>query len=492
MSVKPPTGTGTVRLVVIGEGGAVDLQPCGGTHVEAHRRDRPGRRHQDREEGQAEPAHPRLVRLNGSERQDTGENAWPMRANGWSRPTGWPRTSTRRTSSSSMAPCTCRPPSATPRPSTWPSTSPARCSSTSTTSPTRPRRCRTCCRRPSKFASRMKKMGIGDGMHVVVYDSEGLYSAARVWWMFRVMGHEDVRGPQRRPQEMEGRGPSAGGRRAAPAHASATSPPRFNAELVRDVGDVKALIGSKAAQIVDARAAARFEGTRARAAPGPALRPHPGLAQRALRLAAQSRRHPEAAPPSCARSSPSAGVDPAKPVVASCGSGVTAGVIALASPCSAAPTPPSTTAPGPNGAAIRPADRDRARRSSWLSSRAERNALYPLGQQRSGSHRWSSLRSPQLRIRLHGMAASAVQRPQHLVEAGRGRSATAPGRRRSAARRSMMARPFSSSSRASPGLLDRLERADLVVADRQVALPAGMARDRAWPAPRRSPARGGS
>ena len=43
---------------------------------------------------------------------------------------------------------------------------------------------------PVKFASRMKKMGIGDGMHVVVYDSEGLYSAARVWWMFRAMGHE--------------------------------------------------------------------------------------------------------------------------------------------------------------------------------------------------------------------------------------------------------------------------------------------------------------
>src|SRR5450432_2267905 len=43
-----------------------------------------------------------------------------------------------------------------------------------------------------KFASRMKKMGVGDGMKIVVYDSEGLYSAARVWWMFRTMGHEDV------------------------------------------------------------------------------------------------------------------------------------------------------------------------------------------------------------------------------------------------------------------------------------------------------------
>ena len=43
-----------------------------------------------------------------------------------------------------------------------------------------------------KFASRVKKMGIGDGMGIVVYDTAGLYSAARVWWTFRVMGHADV------------------------------------------------------------------------------------------------------------------------------------------------------------------------------------------------------------------------------------------------------------------------------------------------------------
>jgi thiosulfate/3-mercaptopyruvate sulfurtransferase len=45
---------------------------------------------------------------------------------------------------------------------------------------------------PAKFASRMKKLGVGDGMRVIVYDTEGLYSAARGWWMFRTMGHNDV------------------------------------------------------------------------------------------------------------------------------------------------------------------------------------------------------------------------------------------------------------------------------------------------------------
>ena len=43
---------------------------------------------------------------------------------------------------------------------------------------------------PEKFASRMRKMGIGDGKQVIVYDSAGLYSAARAWWMFKVFGHE--------------------------------------------------------------------------------------------------------------------------------------------------------------------------------------------------------------------------------------------------------------------------------------------------------------
>ncbi|HEX7533040.1 MAG TPA: rhodanese-like domain-containing protein, partial [Methyloceanibacter sp.] len=45
---------------------------------------------------------------------------------------------------------------------------------------------------PEKFSSRMRSMGIGDGSRIVVYDKAGLYSAARVWWTFRVMGVEDV------------------------------------------------------------------------------------------------------------------------------------------------------------------------------------------------------------------------------------------------------------------------------------------------------------
>ena len=145
----------------------------------------------------------------------------------------------------------------------------------------------------TKFASRVKKMGIGDGMHVVAYDSEGLYSAARVWWMFRAMGHEQVQvlNGGLKKWKAEGRPLEDGEpRRRSERHFTAM----LNADLVRDVGDVKALIGSKAAQIVDARAAARFEGTVPEPRAGPALRPYPKLAQRAVCLAPQSRRHAEA------------------------------------------------------------------------------------------------------------------------------------------------------------------------------------------------------
>ncbi len=45
---------------------------------------------------------------------------------------------------------------------------------------------------PIKFASRVKKLGLGDGSRIVVYDTSGILPAARVWWEFRAMGHEDV------------------------------------------------------------------------------------------------------------------------------------------------------------------------------------------------------------------------------------------------------------------------------------------------------------
>jgi thiosulfate/3-mercaptopyruvate sulfurtransferase len=181
---------------------------------------------------------------------------------------------------------------------------------------------------PTKFASRMKKMGVGDGMRVVVYDSEGLYSAGRAWWMFRIMGHNDVAvlNGGLKKWKAEGR-PLEDGEppRRTERHFTA----RFHAELVRDAAEVRALIGDKLTQIVDARAAGRFEGRDADPRPGlrvghiPSSRNVPFATllnpDGTLKPAAELRALFE-----------KAGVDIGRPVVATCGSGVTAGVIALA------------------------------------------------------------------------------------------------------------------------------------------------------------------
>lgn len=180
----------------------------------------------------------------------------------------------------------------------------------------------------TKFASRMKSMGIGDGMKIVVYDSEGLYSAARVWWMFRVMGHDDVAvlNGGLKKWKAEGRPLEDG---IPPKRSERHFTARYHADLVRNVDDVKALIGQWGVQIVDARAAARFEGTapepraglRAGHIPGSRNVPFTTLLQPdgTLKPVAELKKIFDGAK-----------VDIDKPVVTSCGSGVTAGVVAFA------------------------------------------------------------------------------------------------------------------------------------------------------------------
>ncbi len=179
-----------------------------------------------------------------------------------------------------------------------------------------------------KFASRVKKMGIGDGVRVIAYDSVGLYSAARAWWMFRTMGHNDVAvlNGGLKKWKAEGR-PVEDGEppRRTPRHFS----PRFHGELVRDVTEMTALIGNPLTQIVDARSVGRFEGREAD--------PRPGLRTGHI---PSSRNVPYASlldPDGTLKAEPelravfaAAGVDIGRPVVATCGSGVTAGIVALA------------------------------------------------------------------------------------------------------------------------------------------------------------------
>lgn len=179
-----------------------------------------------------------------------------------------------------------------------------------------------------KFASRMKKMGIGDGMRIVVYDTVGLFSAARVWWTFRAMGHQDVAvlNGGLRKWKAEGR-PLEDGTPIRRSERHYT--PLLNAELIRDFDDMKALIGKSGAQIVDARPAGRFEGTDPEPRPGLRQGHIPG----ARNVPSQTILNPDGTLKSRSELDAifkSAGIDYSGPVVTTCGSGVTASMLSLA------------------------------------------------------------------------------------------------------------------------------------------------------------------
>ena len=181
---------------------------------------------------------------------------------------------------------------------------------------------------PEKFSSRMRSMGIGDGARVVIYDSRGLFSAARVWWTFRVMGVEDVSvlNGGLPKWKREGRPLESG----EPPHRTARHfTARRNLDLVRDVSDVKKIVKDKSAEIVDARAPERFAGT----APEPRQGLRSGHIPGARNVPFSRLLNKDGtlkSPNELERVFAEARVDLGKPIVASCGSGITASVVALA------------------------------------------------------------------------------------------------------------------------------------------------------------------
>lgn len=179
-----------------------------------------------------------------------------------------------------------------------------------------------------KFASRMKQAGVGDGTRIVVYDTSGIFSAARVWWTFRVMGHDDVvvlNGGF--PKWLaEGRAVDDG---APVQRTSRHYTPRLIAELVRDIDDMRGLLNKAGAQIADARPAGRFEGLEPEPRAGLRLGHIPGSCNipfaNVLNEDGTMKSDAE-----LAKVFANAGIDPHKPVITTCGSGVSAAVLALA------------------------------------------------------------------------------------------------------------------------------------------------------------------
>ena len=181
---------------------------------------------------------------------------------------------------------------------------------------------------PEKFSSRMRSMGIGDGSRIVVYDQQAIYSAARVWWTFRVMGVEDVTVLNGGLPKWKREGiPLESGEPRLRSTRHFTS--RRNADLVRDVSDMKSILKDHSAEIVDARSAERFAGR--------APEPRPGLRSGHI-PGAHNLPYGRLLKQDSTLKSPAelealfheAGVDLSKPVVTSCGSGITASVLALA------------------------------------------------------------------------------------------------------------------------------------------------------------------
>ena len=176
-----------------------------------------------------------------------------------------------------------------------------------------------------QFARAVRRLGIDNETTVVVYDSVGLFSAARVWWMFRVFGHERV-------AILDG-GLPAWQRQELPLETGAVTPPaaRFEATLdetrVWALEDVQRHVEAASATILDARPAGRFEGTQPEPRPGLPSGHIPG----SRNLPFDRITEPESGR---VRSVDElrdllAGVDEG-PVVCTCGTGVTACVLAFA------------------------------------------------------------------------------------------------------------------------------------------------------------------
>jgi thiosulfate/3-mercaptopyruvate sulfurtransferase len=181
---------------------------------------------------------------------------------------------------------------------------------------------------PDLFAHKIGALGIGDGDRVVVYDSAGLSSAGRAWWMLRMFGHQEV-------AILDGGLPKwrAEGR---PLDAALASPPprrftaRYDPSLVRDRQTLVENLASRREQVVDARAAGRFGGTTPE--PGPGMRSGhiPGSRNVPYELVTDPRTRQLRSAEELTELFRDAGLALDRPIVTSCGSGVTACALAFA------------------------------------------------------------------------------------------------------------------------------------------------------------------
>jgi thiosulfate/3-mercaptopyruvate sulfurtransferase len=179
---------------------------------------------------------------------------------------------------------------------------------------------------PARFASRMAKLGLGDGLRIVLYDDASHVTAARAWVMLRAFGFTDVAilDGGLAKWRAEARPLETGEHVVRPRHAT----PREHGHGIADMQQVRAALDTDT-QIVDARGQARFTGAEADPRPGVA----PGHIPGARNLPYKGVFNPDGTwmrGDALRDAFAAAGVDPARPMVMTCGSGITASVLAFA------------------------------------------------------------------------------------------------------------------------------------------------------------------
>lgn len=178
----------------------------------------------------------------------------------------------------------------------------------------------------ARFASRMAKLGLGDGLRIVLYDNASHVTAARAWVMLRAFGFTDVAilDGGLAKWRAEGRPLDLGAHTIRPRHAT----PRAQGSGIADMAQVRAALNSDT-QIVDARGAARFTGAEADPRAGVA----PGHIPGARNLPYKQVFNPDGTwkrEESLRAAFTAAGVDPEGPMLMTCGSGITASILAFA------------------------------------------------------------------------------------------------------------------------------------------------------------------
>lgn len=179
---------------------------------------------------------------------------------------------------------------------------------------------------PIAFSSAIRKLGFGDGMRAVIYDSAGLFSAPRLWWTLHAFGAADVSILEGGlPKwKAEGRPVEEGPSSRQPRHFTA----RLDHCLVADASDVKRALSDGSAQVIDVRSAERFRGVAPEPRPGLRSGHMPGAANLPFTELLEEGRMKDKM--TLEKIFAAAGVDPDRPVIASCGSGLTAAILSLA------------------------------------------------------------------------------------------------------------------------------------------------------------------